>query len=108
MQLVASYPRQEPDALIGPVRICAGARGNSRPYRDHPPNSAMTPARPQNPRYGKSLLSQKPHCCIGDDFRNNVHNKSCSYADSALDEMLLVLPCALLNFALVSSIEFYV
>ncbi len=24
MQLVASYPRQEPDALIGPVRICAG------------------------------------------------------------------------------------
>ena len=27
MQLVASYPRQEPDALIGPVRICAGGAG---------------------------------------------------------------------------------
>src|SRR5271157_5835404 len=27
MQLVASYPRQEPDALIGPVRIRAGGAG---------------------------------------------------------------------------------
>ena len=27
VQLVASYPRQEPDALIGPVRICAGGAG---------------------------------------------------------------------------------
>ena len=27
LQLVASYPRQEPDALIGPVRICAGGAG---------------------------------------------------------------------------------
>ena len=24
-----------------------------------------------------SLLSQKPYCCIGDDFRSNVHNKRC-------------------------------
>src|SRR5580704_10752403 len=30
-----TYPRWEPYARIGPVRICAGgARGNSRPYRE--------------------------------------------------------------------------
>ena len=29
-----TYPRWEPCARIGPVRICAGARGNSRPYRE--------------------------------------------------------------------------
>ena len=28
------HPRWEPYARIGPVRICAGARGNSRPYRE--------------------------------------------------------------------------
>ena len=28
-------PRWEPYARIGPARICAGARSNSRPYRDH-------------------------------------------------------------------------
>ena len=29
------HPRWEPYARIGPVRICAGARGNSRPYREN-------------------------------------------------------------------------
>jgi hypothetical protein len=29
------HPRWEPYARIGPVRICAGARSNARPYRDH-------------------------------------------------------------------------
>jgi len=28
------HPRWEPYALIGPVRICAGAVSNDRPYRD--------------------------------------------------------------------------
>ena len=28
------HPRWEPYARIGPVRICAGGRGNSRPYRE--------------------------------------------------------------------------
>ena len=30
-----THPRWEPYARIGPVRICAGARSNARPYRDH-------------------------------------------------------------------------
>ena len=30
-----THPRWEPCARIGLARICAGARGNSRPYREH-------------------------------------------------------------------------
>src|ERR1017187_3557953 len=34
-----THPRWEPYARIGLVRICAGARGNSRPYREPGPRS---------------------------------------------------------------------
>src|SRR5205809_6865587 len=33
-QLAVIHPRWEPYARIGPVRICAGALSNERPYRD--------------------------------------------------------------------------
>ena len=34
VRFAVKYPRWEPDALIGPVRFCAGAPSNGRPYRD--------------------------------------------------------------------------
>src|SRR5258705_480802 len=38
-----TYPRWEPCARIGLARICAGARGNSRPYRESSrPTTKMT------------------------------------------------------------------
>ncbi|MEH2562845.1 hypothetical protein V1289_002472 [Bradyrhizobium sp. AZCC 2289] len=48
------HPRWEPYARIGPVRICAGARGNSRPYRESraagPSGQLLTHFRPKPPR----------------------------------------------------------
>jgi len=42
-----TYPRWEPCARIGLARICAGARGNSRPYRESwtagPSGQLLTP-----------------------------------------------------------------
>jgi hypothetical protein len=32
--IAVKHPRREPDALIGPVRLCGGAPSNGRPYRD--------------------------------------------------------------------------